>query len=105
VAHDSHNLVIAGTDPRDILACARALADSGGGFVAAIDGEVRALLPLPVAGLLSIETADEVCRGLDEVHAVVRALSSGSRRAGRRLQSAVPERMRSAQSFCGSTSP
>jgi adenine deaminase len=74
VAHDSHNLVIAGTDPRDMLACARALADSGGGFVAAMDGEVRALLPLPVAGLLSTETADEVCRGLDEVHAVARTL-------------------------------
>ncbi len=74
VAHDSHNLVIAGTDPRDMLACARALAESGGGFVAAMDGEVRALLPLPVAGLLSTATADEVCRGLDEVHAVARAL-------------------------------
>jgi adenine deaminase len=32
------------------------------------------LLPLPVAGLLSTETADSVCRGLDEVHAVARAL-------------------------------
>ena len=74
VAHDSHNLIVAGTDARDMLLCARALADSGGGFVAAIDGDVRALLPLPVAGLLSTEDADEVCRGLDRVHAAARAL-------------------------------
>jgi adenine deaminase len=74
VAHDSHNLIVAGTDPRDMLACVRALEESGGGFVAAIDGEVRAILPLPVAGLLSTEDADAVCRGLDRVHEAARAL-------------------------------
>jgi adenine deaminase len=74
VAHDSHNLIIAGNDPRDMLVCARALADARGGFVAVIDGEVRALLPLPIAGLLSTESADEVCRGLAEVNAAARTL-------------------------------
>ncbi len=64
VAHDSHNLIIAGTNPRDMLICARALAEHGGGFVAASGGTVQALLPLPVAGLLSIEDADTVCRQL-----------------------------------------
>jgi len=74
VAHDSHNLIIAGTDPRDMLVCARTLADSGGGFVASIDGEVRALLPLPIAGLLSATSAAEVCRGLEQVNDAARAL-------------------------------
>ena len=55
VAHDSHNLIIAGTNPRDMLVCARALAEHGGGFVASAEGAVRAILPLPVAGLLSLD--------------------------------------------------
>jgi adenine deaminase len=74
VAHDSHNLIVAGTNPRDLLVCVRALERSGGGWVVAADGEVRAHLPLPVAGLVSAASADEVCRGLDELHAATRAL-------------------------------
>jgi adenine deaminase len=74
VAHDSHNLVIAGTNARDMLVCARAIAERGGGFVAASGGTVQALLPLPVAGLLSLEDADTVCRQLEEVNRAARAL-------------------------------
>jgi adenine deaminase len=74
VAHDSHNLIVAGTNPRDLLVCVRALAQSGGGWVVASDGEVRAHLPLPVAGLVSAASADEVCRDLDELHRATRAL-------------------------------
>jgi adenine deaminase len=74
VAHDSHNLIIAGTNARDMLTCARALAEQGGGFVAASGGTVQALLPLPVAGLLSLENAETVCRQLEEVNRAARAL-------------------------------
>jgi adenine deaminase len=74
VAHDSHNLILAGTNPADLLACARALAEVGGGFVVASGGEVRALLPLSVAGLLSTADAATVCDQLDEVHRAARSL-------------------------------
>lgn len=74
VAHDSHNIILAGTNARDMLACARALAESGGGFVVASDGEVRALLPLPLAGLLSLESFQTVCRRLEEVDRAARTL-------------------------------
>jgi adenine deaminase len=74
VAHDSHNLIVAGTNARDMLACVRALEDRGGGFVVAAGGEVRACLPLPVAGLLSTQSADTVCRQLREVRDAARAL-------------------------------
>jgi len=74
VAHDSHNVLVAGTNPRDMLACARAFAESGGGFVVASEGEVRAQLPLPLAGLLSLEPADTVCRQLEEVESAARML-------------------------------
>jgi adenine deaminase len=74
VAHDSHNLIVAGTNVRDMLTCVRALEHSGGGFVVAAGGEVRACLPLPIAGLLSTQCADTVCRQLGEVRAAARAL-------------------------------
>jgi adenine deaminase len=74
VAHDSHNLVVAGTNPRDMVVCVRALAEHGGGFVAAASGHVQAILPLPFAGLLSLEDADQVCRHLEEVNQAAHAL-------------------------------
>src|SRR5262249_40993088 len=74
VAHDSHNLIIAGTNAGDMLVCARALAEQGGGFVVASSGSLRALLPLPVAGLLSLRDADTVCRQLDDVNHAARVL-------------------------------
>jgi adenine deaminase len=74
VAHDSHNLVIAGTNPRDMLGCARALSETGGGFVVVAEGELKARLPLPLAGLLSVESGDTVCQKLEEVERAAGAL-------------------------------
>jgi adenine deaminase len=74
VAHDSHNLIVAGTNPCDMLVAARALAEHGGGFVVVADAEVRAILPLPVAGLLSLASADVVSRQLAEVNQAARVL-------------------------------
>jgi adenine deaminase len=74
VAHDSHNLIVAGSNPRDLLACVRALAETGGGFVVVSGGEVRARLPLPVAGLLARESAEVVCRQLRQVSQAAAAL-------------------------------
>jgi adenine deaminase len=77
VAHDSHNLIVVGTNARDMMVCVRSLAEAGGGFVVAAEGAVRAQLPLPVAGLLSTEGADTVCRQLSEVYEAARALGCG----------------------------
>lgn len=62
VGHDAHNLIIAGTNGRDMLACAEALEAMGGGFVVVAEGEVTGRMPLPVAGLMSTEPVGEVCR-------------------------------------------
>jgi len=74
VAHDSHNLIVAGTNSRDMMACVRSLEESGGGFVVASEGEIRARLPLLIAGLLSTETSKTVCRQLGEIHDAAEAL-------------------------------
>lgn len=60
VGHDAHNLAVLGTNDDDMLACAHALAKSGGGQCAALNGEVLALLPLPIAGLMSDRPAGVV---------------------------------------------
>ncbi|SDX47959.1 Adenine deaminase [Albimonas donghaensis] len=53
VSHDSHNLTVFGHDPADLAAAANAVAEAGGGMAVARDGKLAALLPLPVAGLVS----------------------------------------------------
>ena len=53
VAHDSHNLVVFGREPADMAEAANALITAGGGMAVASDGQLRALLPLPICGLIS----------------------------------------------------
>lgn len=60
VAHDSHNIVAAGVDDRDIYAAIQAIQDMQGGLVVIKDGEIMAELPLPIAGLLSGESLEVV---------------------------------------------
>jgi len=72
VAHDAHNLVIAGASDSDIVRAAHELQAMGGGFVCVVDGEVRARVPLPLGGLVSPLPAHELVqqlRHLDEVAA------------------------------------
>jgi adenine deaminase len=60
VAHDAHNIVVAGVDDDDMVRAARRLAELGGGMVAVHDRGVRAELALPVAGLMSAAPAEQV---------------------------------------------
>jgi adenine deaminase len=72
VAHDAHNIVVAGVDDASMVACARRLVELGGGIAVADGGEVRGELALPVAGLLSEEPAEAVVERLDELVALLR---------------------------------
>ncbi|WP_245318765.1 adenine deaminase [Consotaella salsifontis] len=60
VSHDSHNLTVFGGNEADMAAAANAVIAAGGGMAVASGGEVRALLPLPIAGLVSAEGIAEV---------------------------------------------
>jgi len=72
VAHDNHNLFVVGMNDADMLAAVARLAEAGGGMVAVEDGETKALVELPIAGLLSdrpvAEVAEQV-RALDRAYA------------------------------------
>lgn len=53
VAHDSHNLIVVGTNDADMLLAIAEIERMGGGLVIACDGAVAKSLPLPIAGLMS----------------------------------------------------
>jgi len=60
VAHDSHHMIIVGTDDESMVVAANELAKCGGGQIVVIDGKVIAQVDLRIAGLMSTERADVV---------------------------------------------
>ncbi|MCK5429649.1 MAG: adenine deaminase, partial [Anaerolineales bacterium] len=62
VAHDSHHMIVVGTDENDMATAANELARVEGGQVVVRRGEVIGLVELPIAGLMSNEPADIVAR-------------------------------------------
>lgn len=68
VAHDSHNMIIVGTNDYDMYVAAVELVKSQGGKVVVRDGEVISKLPLPIAGLMSDKEFDYVLSKCDELN-------------------------------------
>lgn len=76
VAHDSHNLLVAGVDDACMLAVAHALRDAGGGMAVAASPEKVHILPLPIAGLMSDAPAAAVAAAIEDLTAAARHLGS-----------------------------
>jgi adenine deaminase len=76
VAHDSHNIIVAGANDDDMMAAARAVAEGGGGLAVVADGELLERLPLPVAGLMADEPLERVRGRMDGLLKAARALGS-----------------------------
>jgi len=74
VAHDAHNVVVVGVNDADIVRALEELQAMQGGQVAVAGGQVRAKLPLPIAGLVSDRPLDEVIRGISALNAAAREL-------------------------------
>jgi adenine deaminase len=62
VAHDSHHMLIVGTDEACMAMAANRLAETGGGQVVVRDGKIISEVQLPIAGLMSNERVDVVAR-------------------------------------------
>lgn len=60
VAHDNHNVLVAGMSDADMMLAVERLAEVGGGMIAVADGEVLALVELPIGGLISDRPVAEV---------------------------------------------
>jgi adenine deaminase len=74
VGHDSHNLCVVGADDGDMAAAINRLIALQGGFAVVADGEVRAELALPVAGLMSELGFEAVRDALEPLRAAARGL-------------------------------
>ena len=68
VAHDSHNMIVIGTNDFDMYTAAVALIKCQGGKVVVKDGEIISQLPLPIAGLMSDKEFDFVVEKCDELN-------------------------------------
>ncbi len=76
VAHDSHNIVVVGTSSEDMMAAVVEISKMRGGLSVVVDGELKAGLPLPVAGLMSEGPLEDVVAGLRTVIRAARRLGS-----------------------------
>jgi len=76
VGHDSHNVIVVGTNDQDMAAAVNRLIELEGGFVAAANGEVKAELPLPLAGLISNRPFEEVRHHLATLRSAIADLGS-----------------------------
>jgi adenine deaminase len=66
-AHDSHNLLIVGRNAAEMARAANSVRETGGGIVVVAEGEVIAMLRLPLLGLLSDAPLDEIVRDFKAV--------------------------------------
>jgi adenine deaminase len=76
IAHDNHNLLVAGVSDADMLFALERLAEAGGGMIAVADGETLGLVELPIAGLMSDRPVAEVAEQVVALEDAYRRLGS-----------------------------
>lgn len=78
IAHDSHNLIIAGTTEHDMVTAAKAMKEMQGGLVVVNYGEVIASLDLSIAGIMSDRPYQEVYSSLKEINLALNKLGANN---------------------------
>lgn len=78
IAHDSHNLIIAGTNDGDMVLAANNIKEMQGGLIVIKDGQILASLELPIAGLMSDLPYLEVYASLNKLHIALEKLGANS---------------------------
>ncbi len=76
IAHDSHNIIVVGTNDEDIRMAIREIERLQGGLVVAAEGRVLASLALPIAGLLSDEPLEVVVSRLERLEQLAKDLGT-----------------------------
>jgi adenine deaminase len=74
VAHDSHHIIVVGTNKEDMALAANRLAEVGGGFVLFSKGKELALVEMPIAGLMSDERAEIVAAKAEKLMQAMRSV-------------------------------
>jgi len=73
VAHDSHNIIVVGTNNREMVDAVNRLIDMKGGLIA-VDGKKSVKVELPIAGLMSTEKINIINRKLKKINGFVKSL-------------------------------
>jgi adenine deaminase len=73
VSHDSHNIIVVGSDDRDMAAAANHIRQKGGSVVVS-EGKILSEMALPVAGLMTDRSGEEIARANEAVREAVRRL-------------------------------
>lgn len=74
VGHDAHNLIVLGLDVEDMAAAIEEITKSGGGQAAVFRGKAIAKVDLPIAGLMSEKSVEDVSGELEKLHVAARRL-------------------------------
>jgi adenine deaminase len=74
VAHDSHHMIVVGTNKADMAMAANRLAEVGGGFVLVSEGRELAMVEMPIAGLMSDERAELVAAKAEKLTDAMREM-------------------------------
>lgn len=74
IAHDSHNLIIAGVNDEDMALAGNCVRESQGGLAIALDGKVVGSLSLPIAGLMGTVPMEQIDDKLEELKKTLRSM-------------------------------
>ncbi|SFJ54121.1 adenine deaminase [Thermoflavimicrobium dichotomicum] len=74
VTHDSHNLIVVGQNDQDMLAAIHHLKRIQGGLAVVCEGRILASLPLPIAGLMTDRTQQEIYKHLKQLNRAAREI-------------------------------
>lgn len=76
VAHDAHNLLVVGSNDEDMALAANTLIECGGGLVAVLDGKVLSVVELPIAGLMSDKSINEMSEKIEKMEQTWKEMGS-----------------------------
>ena len=76
VSHDSHNIVVVGVEDRELAHAVNEVHKMGGGICVVAGGEVKAKMPLPIAGIVSDRPADEVITQIENIKEAANTLGT-----------------------------
>jgi adenine deaminase len=77
VAHDSHNIIAVGVDDRELCSAVNEVCRMSGGMVAVRGDRALATTPLSVAGLMSLDTVENLGRQLEDLNRAAASLGCG----------------------------
>ncbi|MDD6043939.1 MAG: adenine deaminase [Eubacteriaceae bacterium] len=76
ISHDSHNIIVIGTNAEDMACVANCVIEQGGGCAAVCDGKVLSKLSLPIAGLMADLSAQELSRQHEHLMSTIYSMGS-----------------------------